>query len=1035
MDQEKKQALSAITWHFEKLYHQAFLFKIISPLLIAYITYHLYLYLQISQGDTDGIHIIQKTLGATSYILLAFWLLRLSFSVWTNRVEIKKKTEKKEEKQVQKRIFPFPEWQDRPYLYFLMGNALLCLIVLMSQIEVLTTIHLVLLAASLFFRFLAVLLNDYSTHIRYHLSYFYPSILSIVILAFVIAKQEQFGDFFLELARSPLNFIAFSLIFGVSIITVWFAPSYLFFTDHFQLDQERKRSISDRFGIWHKGFIFLLSITTYISRLIPSAFHFIFRYFARNSTESDLMNLLWKHKNEINSYTFYKRESKGFTIARQLLGISYVATLASLAGNVWLKSFGLEWLAMHSAILLLSLLAPVAVNYFYFYTFNQKREGDLQRFRKLLQNSWIGITLIFIILTLSLIILTTLNKVNYHEDRLFLALFLFILTTIFTSLPLICYGYSFQRLGYLLSSQGVSGLEPVKKYARFFTAIILSANASVAGLSLIFLIFMLFVPFEKVYLFISETNTINIYILLVNGLIAGITLIDRYGRVRAKVQNIFFPKPGRLSTSARTWAAILILALPTLIFLGGRGNNYHVVPYHQEAPTSFSLADYTQNFTTNLQAQTDTTQPIILIAADGGGLKAASWTMLNLYHLDSMGLYDNQVFLMAGASGGSLGQGLYTYMKAQGLSLPQIKKIILRLSDMNFVSGDLTGVMTRWPYNTIPDLNNWPERTQDRMEAMTEIYFNTIQREIGGEVGPGNPWSYATLRKRPYATVWNNKEVPHLPVFITNSARAEDGVKAWTHPFTVDSFISAGAVDLSIYHDKSLKRTSYISYPDALFLTNRFPIMSPAAKIKGKGHFIDAGAVDNSGLETLIQFMAKMKALKEEGDSTFQQFFDLAAKRRIKVLSIRHSRGRFIDELFTEKVEGALENTNRKSELSAFFGAVVSAGIYGKPKVIDEIAAKGEAGELFHIDQLLEINLPFRLTPKQVENHFFRKINPDTFKDIKMDIRKINSEIEQTWGSPRIVEPALGRLLSKPSQDYMRQMIHYPRVADKYKDL
>lgn len=1028
MKQAHSQALPAIEWQFEKLYHRKFLQRVISPILIAYVTYHVYLYFQISQADSGAANILPGILAALTYLLMAFWLLRMNFTVWTNQCGEEKK-----------RIFPFPEWRDRPYRFFLIGNALLCLIVLLSWPERLISIYLALLAASLFFRFVAILLNDYYSHIRYHLSYFYPSILSIVILAFVIAKQEQFGDFFLELARSPLNFIAFSLIFGVSIITVWFAPSYLFFTDHFQLDQERKRSISDRFGIWHKGFIILLSITTYLSRLIPGALHFIFRYFARNPTESDLMNLLWKHKNEINSYIFYQRESKVFTIVRQLLGIFYVATLASLAGNVWLKSFGLEWLPMSSAILLLSLLSPIVLSYFYFYRFERQRDKEqLHKFRRLLQRSWVGITLIFVVLTITLIILTSLNQVAYQEKRLFLALFLFIVTTIFTSLPLICYGYSFQRLGYLLSSYGVSGLEPIKNYARFFTAIILGANASVAGLSLFVLIFMLFIPFEQVYILISEINTINIYILLVNGLIAGITLIDRFSRVRSKVRQIYSSKPGYLSTSARTWAAILILVLPTLMILRGRGNNYHVVPYHQETPSDLSLANYTQNYVEHLRAQPDTTQPIILIAADGGGLKAASWTMLNLYHLDSMGLYDNQVFLMAGASGGSLGQGLYTYMKAQGLTLPQIRKIILRLSDMNFVSGDLTGVMTRWPYNMVPNINNWPERTQDRMEAMTEIYFNTIQKEIGRETGSRNPWSYAALRQKPYASLWSSRDkqaVPHLPVFITNSARAEDGVKAWTHPFTADPFVSAGAVDLSTYTDESQGITSYISYPDALFLTNRFPIMSPAAKIKGKGHFIDAGAVDNSGLETLIQFMAKMKGMEEAGDTTFQQFFELAAERHIKVLSIRHSRGRFIDELFTEKVSGALENTNRKSELNAFFGAVVSAGIYGKPKVIDEIVARGEARELFYIDQLLEINLPFRLTPQAVENHFFRKIDPGTFEEIKSDIKTINSAIEQTWGSKRIVEPALGRLMSKPSQDYMRQMLYYPGVANTYKDL
>ncbi|MCH2225750.1 MAG: hypothetical protein MK066_13350, partial [Crocinitomicaceae bacterium] len=39
-----------------------------------------------------------------------------------------------------------------------------------------------------------------------------------------------------------------------------------------------------------------------------------------------------------------------------------------------------------------------------------------------------------------------------------------------------------------------------------------------------------------------------------------------------------------------------------------------------------------------------------------------------------------------------------------------------------------------------------------------------------------------------------------------------------------------------------------IPFYQAVSTTNRFPIFSPVAKIKGAGHFIDAGAIDNSGI-------------------------------------------------------------------------------------------------------------------------------------------------------------------------------------------
>ena len=46
----------------------------------------------------------------------------------------------------------------------------------------------------------------------------------------------------------------------------------------------------------------------------------------------------------------------------------------------------------------------------------------------------------------------------------------------------------------------------------------------------------------------------------------------------------------------------------------------------------------------------------------------------------------------------------------------------------------------------------------------------------------------------------------------------------------------------TINNDKTLP------YYQAVSTTNRFPVFSPAAKIPGYGHYIDAGAIDNSGL-------------------------------------------------------------------------------------------------------------------------------------------------------------------------------------------
>src|SRR6056297_3438119 len=147
MHQEKESNLEDTEWLFGKLFDKSFLQRGIVPLLLAYLSYHLYLYFTISGELSTAIEITRLALGVFAYILLAFWLLGINYSFRTTKFISNTYRSK--------RLFPFPDWRERPYFYFLLGNGLLCLVSLLVWPSVLIMLHLGALLLLLLYRFFA----------------------------------------------------------------------------------------------------------------------------------------------------------------------------------------------------------------------------------------------------------------------------------------------------------------------------------------------------------------------------------------------------------------------------------------------------------------------------------------------------------------------------------------------------------------------------------------------------------------------------------------------------------------------------------------------------------------------------------------------------------------------------------------------------------------------------------------------------------------------------------------------------------------
>lgn len=965
--------------------------------------------------------------------------------------------------------------------------------------------------------FLKIFLADFARKSfrfrRKYLTYFYPSLLSIAMVALVFTQMDQFDSLFVALIQDPVNFFFFTvMLFPVSLIVVWFIPSYLNFTDV---------QYSERNKAWR-------IMTSIIGDRVSDSYK-TYRW-------------LYSHKRLFNGRAIAEEERKApeyfledhqqgipypppvFRTVATLLGLLFVLTLLSVCVDIYDRTLSEDFFSSSSVI-------AVAFGLVLIYwvwcgkILGEARKPENLAFRRLprrkfrrknLLTDWwhnlidrqppegiepgsdaakrktfyyvadrrpfrFGFWMAIVMLAL---LATMLGLVSFGVDWQFTypvyLVFLFVTPFVFVWLSV------FQDFHPYYTFDKTSLLGPGEKQDTIVegkpTAIERRMDLFDATITQVMLYLVIFVAALSVFIFaigllttswlsspaLQSINPLNLYLILVNGTIAVIVLIDRYINLRnynkqynfmraqlnekreweaerAAQQHLspthnttFKLRPyNKVETPYLFWGSAVVLVWLATTYIG---NSYHEVTYNEvskeQVRQQLSLADYTANF---LTARPDTTSPVVFIGADGGGLKACYWTMRVLHHLDSAAVsrgqkdfYNDRVFLTSGASGGSIGLSMYTVLKAHlGDDLPAIRDRIETIGATNFLSGDFAGLLTRFPLNYVPEnlVAGGPRRYQDRAEAMAEAYFNIV---FADDPKLGFP----VLSKEPYWYLWAKNDY-QMPIFVANTARGEDGVRGLVHPLRPDPSLTPGALDLS-RNDRGA-----ISFPGAAFLSNRFPLMSPPARIIGKGHFLDAGSADNSGLATIYDFLRYMKANSEVDSTRFRgdatalvkarkeaEVYRKLLERPVVVLSVRNAMSRFVRDEFLPVLD-SIHRFYYQPDLTASTAAAVNSGIAGVPIAWDDYLRSSAPRDLGILDTFMTVNLPFRLRSE----HVFQSLGGE-LKDTTLHWRidAINRAIHKPLGadSSSILAPPLGRLLAQPSREFMGRMLLHEQNAQKF---
>ena len=473
----------------------------------------------------------------------------------------------------------------------------------------------------------------------------------------------------------------------------------------------------------------------------------------------------------------------------------------------------------------------------------------------------------------------------------------------------------------------------------------------------------------------------------------------------------------RYLTGAITLFVLLIVAG---IFTESHLNELDVFPIDKQ----HDGVDLT-SFKQQVEAMPDT---VFFISSHGGGLKANAWTLLVLNELqkESNGELMSQTVAMSGASEGSLGLALYgnIYSNHRG-DTEAIANTISEIQDEDFASVDISLMFGLDLFRALYPLNQF-HSSHDRSYFGMLKYQNIIRHENSN-----------FLDNVSYRRFWQELQKggkSPLPALIMNTA-STNGRRGIFCSINTDEFhtIFPYAMNLSDQKDH-LGNDASIPFYQAVSTTNRFPVFSPVAKIKGMGHFIDAGAIDNSGILgcwDLYLYLYDRGVLKN---------------KTVVFIDIDNSKSTYAEHLLetfcrTHKELAYILDEHEKTSL----GANLETGLNLNkiPGYLDDFMTNYTAKKK-HLNYK-KIVLPHKISIEDIEsvidgeildtrNGKFREILIDYLKKHNANIKNHIREKTGSMDSWECYEPVLCRQLSRSNIEYFNRIrsSRYTKIKDVY---
>ncbi len=404
---------------------------------------------------------------------------------------------------------------------------------------------------------------------------------------------------------------------------------------------------------------------------------------------------------------------------------------------------------------------------------------------------------------------------------------------------------------------------------------------------------------------------------------------------------------------------------------------------------------------------------VYFVSSHGGGLKANVWTLMVIDTLNKItnGDFIKQTISMSGASGGNLGLALYGNIYGLNSKEPSmIKTITSNIREHDYASKDIAMlfgvdmIRSLFPFSLFP----LPE---DRAYYNTLTYQNFAQEsdKQNGKI------KKKSLDRVSFNNYWSSlsDSAGYLPILLVNTSSTEGKRGIFCSLNIEDKF------DSIFNFAKNLSKISNKTIPfyEAISTTNRFPFISPAAKINGFGHFIDAGAIDNSGILSnwdLFQYLKKRTKILDNKTVVF--------------LEIENGKSNYIAHLLREfsKTNDNSYLVKNESEMSTLFANINGGLNLDKiPGYLDDFLRKYDYDNDDFIHK--EILLPHKVSINDVENYIGGKIDNNKLAAFlekeNSKILGITNEVNDFFTPWKNFEPVLSRHMSTSNLNYYDNII------------
>ncbi len=312
--------------------------------------------------------------------------------------------------------------------------------------------------------------------------------------------------------------------------------------------------------------------------------------------------------------------------------------------------------------------------------------------------------------------------------------------------------------------------------------------------------------------------------------------------------------------------AATALALALAVLFGFWVDN-HDVRLSEHAPTLVRAAP-AEHYTRWRQAHPGYSpiagrEPVILVAASGGGIRAAYWTASNLAEMDALPGFGDNLFAISGVSGGSLGAATFTALRhvpgsdrAQDLGA-RVRGVL----GSDFLSPVVAGLL-------FPDLAQrflpFTVRAADRQRFLELSWEEALGTYVGESP---NPFS------RAFTDLYALPQGPALPSLLLNATLVDSGRRAIVSNLDVRGFtdtldllgpdVSTHRILLSAAAGASARFT-YVSPAGRLTWTQETPA---GDEVEHRLRVVDGGYFENSGTATAMDLLTALG--KTHGDRLY----------------------------------------------------------------------------------------------------------------------------------------------------------------------